>query len=171
MKKNKIYKKKDLTELVDEKGGKIQGQSKIDQSDNATTSVDTTDDHVHKSRQGMSRYMFRRFYGENDQSKEPKTTKEISEEKMRKVLEDLISKKNYDSDVIDKVKYTNGIPDIDTIKEKHTVLVRKVSHFNSLINNDEVSGEDKAILINSILSTNLTDIPSPYKKELIKKIK
>jgi hypothetical protein len=115
--------------------------------------------------------MFRRFYGEGDNSKSPKTVKEMANQKMKKVLEDLVSNASYDRDVLDAVKYNNGIPDLETLKEKHPVLVRKVAHFNTLISNDEVSGEDKAILINSILSANLTDIPSSYKKELIKKIK
>jgi hypothetical protein len=177
---SKIYKKKELLEtmseveeldeLVDEKGGKIDGAEKIDQSDKMTTTKDTTDDHLRKSRQGMSRYMYRSFYGEEDESKEPESLEEMSEEKMTGVLEDIFTKKRFERDVLDKVRYADGIPEIDIIKEKHPVLVRKIAHIKSLIDKDEVSGEDKAIMLNSILSTNLVDIPAQYKKELSRKL-
>ncbi len=52
-----------LDELVDEKGGKISGDYHVDQSGKATSSLDTTDDHVRKVRQGDPFY--RRYYSEN----------------------------------------------------------------------------------------------------------
>jgi hypothetical protein len=163
----KKLKKKDLTtELVDDKGGKLQGDEHIDQVGAATTSVDTTDDHVHKSRQGVP--MFRRYYSEEENEEE--TLDEVAKGKMKKVLEDILSKKNYDKDVIDKVKYSNGIPDAEVLKDSHPVLIRKIAHIKSLLDRDEVSGDEKAILINSLLSVDLTDIPSQYKRELARKL-
>ena len=59
----KKLKKKDLTELVDDLGNKLEGDDHIDQVGSATTTSKTTDDHVHQSRQGVP--MFRRYYSEN----------------------------------------------------------------------------------------------------------
>lgn len=151
-----------LDELVDEKGGKISGDYHIDQSGKATSSLDTTDDHVRKVRQGDPFY--RRYYSEN------KTFDEISRDKMKSVVEDVLSGKNYGKEVIDRVKYENGIPDVDVVKDDFPVLVRKIAHIKTLLDREEVNGETKAILLNSLLSVNLTDIPQPYKKELNKKI-
>lgn len=162
----KKLKKKDLTELVDEKGGKLQGDEHVDQAGSATTSVDTTDDHVKKTRQGVP--MFRRYYSEEE--KEDETLDEVAKGKMKKVLEDILSKKKYDKDVIDRVKYSNGIPEVDILKDTHPVLIRKIAHIKSLLDRDEVGGDEKAILINSLLSVDLTDIPGQYKRELARKL-
>lgn len=159
-------KKKDLTELVDEKGGKIKGDEHIDQNDSATTTKDTTDDHVNKSRQGVP--MFRRYYSEEENDEE--TLDEVAKGKMKKVLEDILSKKKYDKDVIDKVKYSNGIPDVEVLKESHPVLMRKIAHVKTLLERDEVGGDEKAILLNSLLSIDLTDVPGQYKRELARKL-
>lgn len=160
----KKLKKKDLAELVDEKGGKIKGDDHVDQSDSATTSVDTSDDHVKKTRQGVP--MFRRYYSEEEE----KTLDEVAKDKMKKVLEDILSKKRYDKDVIDKVKYSNGIPEVEILKDSHPVIIRKIAHIKTLLSRDEVGGDEKAILINSLLSMDLTDIPSQYKRELVRKL-
>ncbi len=164
---NKRIKKKGLTtELVDDKGGKLQGDEHIDQNDSTTTSVDTTDDHVHKSRQGVP--MFRRYYSEEENEEE--TLDEVAKGKMKKVLEDILSKKRFDKDVIDKVKYSNGIPEVDILKDSHPVLIRKISHIKTLLDRDEVGGDEKAVLLNSLLSIDLTDIPGQYKRELARKL-
>jgi hypothetical protein len=59
-----------LSEFVDSGGAKIGGDYRIDQVNSMTTSPTeppvTTDDFVKSTRQGMSRYMYRSFYGEND---------------------------------------------------------------------------------------------------------
>jgi hypothetical protein len=165
---SKLEKDETLDELVDSKGGKIQGDDHVDQAGKATSSVDTTDDHVRKSRQGVP--FFRRFYSEDDESLEPDSLEEVAKDKMKGVLEDILSKKKFDKDVIDKVKYSNGIPEIDILKDSHPVLIRKIAHIKSLLDRDEVGGDEKAILLNSLLSLNLTDIPAQYKRELARKL-
>lgn len=170
-KKKDLDKKKSIDELVDEKGGRLQGAEKVDQSDKTTTTKDTTDDHVQKSRQGMARYMYRSFYGEDDQSKEPESLEEMAKDKMKGVLENIFKKKDFNNaDILDKIKYSNGIPEIDTIKEKYPVIIRKISHLKSLLESDEIEGEDKAIMLNALLSINLTDVSPQYKKELTRKL-
>jgi hypothetical protein len=73
-----------LSEFINKNGGRIGGDYKIDQDNAMTTSPTeppvTTDDFVKATRQGMSRYMYRSFYGENDETtdgvEEPEEDKE-----------------------------------------------------------------------------------------------
>jgi len=159
-------KKKDLTELVDDKGGKIQGDNHIDQSDMSASSKDTTDDAVNKKMGGQGT-MYRRVSWMDDKEE---SLKDVAKGKMKGVLEDILSKKKFDKDVIDKVKYSNGIPDTDVLKETHPVLVRKIAHIKTLLDRGDIGGDEKAILLNSLLSVNLSDIPVQYKRELSRKL-
>jgi hypothetical protein len=171
MSKRKILKKKDLTEFVDDKGGKIQGDEQIDQVGISTASHDTTDDAAHtKSGVQSSRYNPRISWMSDEEEPNDETLDKVSKDKMKGVLEDILSKRKFDKDVIDKVKYSNGIPDIGELKDAHPVLVRKISHMKTLLDRDDIGGDEKAILINSLLSSDLTDIPSQYKRELSRKL-
>jgi hypothetical protein len=163
--KRKI-KKKDLTELVDDKGGKLQGDEHIDQVNKSASSKDTTDDAVHK-KAGSQDSMYRRVSWMSD---EDTSLEDIAKDKMKGVVEDILSKRKFDKDVIDKVKYSNGIPEVDMLKETLPVLVRKIAHIKTLLDREEVGGDEKAILLNSLLSVDLTDVPSQYKRELARKL-
>lgn len=184
--KKKIYSKKELSELVDGKGGKITGGKKQNQTSNASSSNMTSDGwdeldpetgEVKRTHQGSVSsktqelppfQFYARYYGE---SKEPKTIQEVAKDKMKNVLEDIISKKKFDADVLSRVKnLDSGIPEVETIKEENPVLVRKISHIRDLINREEISGEEKAILLNHVLDVDLTDIPPQYKRELVRKL-
>lgn len=166
-------KKQELEELVDDKGGRLKGDEHIDQSNKAASSKDTTDDAVHKKAGTQaSRYNPRISWMDDkneDEDKSP-SLKDIGKKKMKGVVEDILTKKKFDRDVIDKVKYSNGIPEVDVLKETLPVLVRKIAHIKTLLDRDEVSGEEKAVLLNSLLSVNLTDIPAQYKRELVRKL-
>lgn len=169
MSKSRTIKKKDLTELVDSKGGKLQGDKHIDQVNMSASSKDTTDDAVHK-KAGSQDSMYRRVSWMSDDEDEGESLEDIAKDKMKGVVEDILSKKKFDKDVIDKVKYSNGIPDVEVVKEQLPVLVRKISHIKTLLDREEVGGDEKAILLNSLLSVDLTDIPSQYKRELARKL-
>ena len=166
--RKKKKKEEPLDELVDSKGGKLQGDEHIDQSNRAASSKDTTDDAVHKKAGTQaSRYNPRISWMKDN---EDASLDDIAKDKMKGVVEDILSKRQFDKDVIDKVKYSNGIPDVDVVKENLPVLVRKISHIKTLLDREEVGGDEKAILLNSLLSINLTDIPSQYKRELARKL-
>jgi hypothetical protein len=167
--KPKSNKKQELEELVDEKGGKLQGDKHIDQNDKAASSIYTTDDAVH-TKGGIqgSKYNPRTSYMNDD---EEVSLDRVAKDKMKKVVEDIFNKRNGgESDVMDKTKYSEGIPEVDELKETLPVLVRKISHIKTLLDREEVGGDEKAILLNSLLSVDLTDIPSQYKRELARKL-
>lgn len=165
----KKLKKQELEELVDEKGGRLQGDEHIDQVNRAASSKDTTDDAAHKKAGTQASRYNPRISWMSDED-ENTSLEDIGKKKMKGVVEDILSKRKFDKDVIDKVKYSNGIPEVDVLKETLPVLVRKIAHIKTLLDRDEVGGDEKAVLLNSLLSVDLTDVPSQYKRELARKL-
>lgn len=181
-----------LSELVNKDGSRIKGDAKIDQDNNMTTSKITTDDFVHMTRQGISRYnnYGRIYYGEDDESKEDaklpkkdkkkknpkkaiKKIKESGKQKMSTLIEDIFTKKEFDKEFVDvksKDLRLNGIPNLEVVRETNPILIRKVGALKDIIEKNSTSGEEKAIILNHLLSMDITDIPYEYKQELKKKL-
>lgn len=194
-----------LKEFVNKSGGRIGGDYKIDQVNSMTTSPatppTTSTDYRNSTRQGMSRYMYRSFYGEEDETndvdipekdkekkypkkgktkksknqKEKNTLKEASKFKLDELVDDIITKKSFDSDIIDKIKSSelrlNAIPTMDIVKETNPILVRKVMALKDILDKSVPSGEELAIILNQILDVDMSKIPNEYKEELKKKIR
>jgi hypothetical protein len=186
------FSSKIINEFVDEDGNKIGGDDGAISVDDAVSASDyTTDDFVRTSRQGMSRYLYRSFYGEEETEEEeldvPKSDKkkakkfkkkglkETSKQKMRGVLEDIFTKQDFDRDIVDRYKNSgitrNGIPPLDTIRDTNPILIRKVSLLKDIMDKNDATGEEKAVIFNHLLDMNLVDIPREYKEELKKKLK
>ncbi len=175
-----------ISELVDSSGSKIKGDIKINQDDNATSSKYTTDDVVNSTRQkGSVFYNYGRiFYGENDENNSKvknkkskrnnkKLVKEFGKNNTINIIEDIFTKKDFDREFVNKsVDYQklNGIPKIDDIKETNPIIIRKVSALKDIIEKNNTSGEEKAIILNYLLGIDLSDIPKEFKNELIKKL-
>lgn len=184
-----------LKELVNKFGAPIGGDYRIDQDDSMTTSPTnppvSTDDFIKATRQGPNRFMYRSFARENDdenknvklskkdkRKKYPKKAKQEIEEssrfKMDELLEDIIDKKSFDRDIVDRLKQSkmaeNGIPDIENIKETNPILIRKVMALKDIIEKNNATGEEKAIILNYLLGLDMTDIPTVYKQKLKNKI-
>ena len=120
-----------ISELVNKDGSRIKGDAKVDQDNNMTTSKITTDDFVHMTRQGLSRYnnFGRIYYGEDDESK--KDAKIPKKDKKKK-----------------KPKKAKKIKESGRLK------------MNSI----------KAVILNHLLSMDISDIPNEYKQELKKRL-
>jgi hypothetical protein len=177
-----------LSELVNKDGSRIKGDDKVDQINNMSSTKITTDDFVHMTRQGVSRYnnYGRIYYGEDDESKKyvelpkkdkkkknPKKIKESGKLKMNSLIEDIFTKKDFDREFVDvnvKDLRLNGIPNLDVVRETNPILIRKVGALKDIIEKNSTSGEEKAIIINYLLSMDITDIPREYKEELRKKL-
>ena len=181
-----------ISELINKDGSPISGDKKLNQVNNKTTSKSTTDDFVGTSRQGISYYNNhgRVYVGEEDETtevpekkvktnkkKKPTKRKELKEtgrKKMYSLIEDVFTKKDFDREFVQKNKLDdfrlNGIQDLETIKETNPILMRKVSTLRDLIEKTSTSGEEKAIILNFLLSMDIMDIPNEYKQELKKKL-
>ena len=189
-----------ISELINKDGTRISGDKKINQVNNMTASNLTTDDFVSTTRQGISFYNnFGRVYvGEDDDTndgvkvpdgdkpKKPKKTKkskkhspmstklkENSKKRMESIIEDIFTKKDFDKEFVEKKTKDlklNGIQDLEVIKETNPILIRKVATLRDVIEKNSTSGEEKAIILNYLLSMDTTDIPTEYKEELKKKL-
>ncbi len=174
-----------LSELVNKNGVKIRGDERIDQSNNATASKYTTDDKIQMTRQNgwnqYNNYGRVTYLGEDEEEEEEDDSKnnenvnleEVSRHKMNSLIEDIFTKKDFDKEFVQKNKSDlklNAIPEIDTIKDTNPILIRKVQNLKDLIEKGEATGEEKAIMLNYLLSINMSDIPTEYKNELKKKI-
>ena len=193
-KTNKIIKKKDLKnlkfkddieELVDADGAPIEGN---DSSDNnmeiKTAPQQTTDDFVTTSRQpNMNYYSAYGMgnggpYARGSRRGDALAESEVAEEarkKMETMIEDILSKKFQNNDVVNKSNSSdisaNEIPAIDTISQTKPDAVRIANELIRSFGKNDLNGKEVAILLNSILSSiDANAIPSEYKKILQKKI-
>ena len=109
-------------------------------------------------------------------NKEKYKISESSKNKMKSMVEDIVDKK-FPKEVVDKIKkYSdinkNGIPDIEVISEENPLLVRKVKNLIDIITKNQATGEQKGVILNFLVNNiDTIDIPSEYKKEIIKKIR
>jgi len=188
-----------LSELVNKNGSKIGGDYKIDQINSMTTSPSeppvTTDDYMKATKQGKSLYMFRSFYTEDDETnddlKEPKEDikkkkglkkinkkkkkklKESDRDKLKSLIEDVFTKKDFDNEFVEKKDASikrGEIPNLEFIRETNPILIRKVSALKEIIEKNISSGEEIAVVLNHLLDLDLSDVPSEYKKILKNKL-
>jgi hypothetical protein len=109
-------------------------------------------------------------------NKEKHKISESSKNKMKSMVEDIVDKK-FPKEVVDKIKKygdinKNGIPDIEVISEENPLLVRKVKNLIDIISKNQATGEQKGVILNFLVNNiDTIDIPSEYKKEIIKKIR
>jgi hypothetical protein len=165
---------KQIKELVDKDGTKISGpDGSIDNDDIKSTSNSTTDDFVRTSRQGVSSMLYRRFWGESEDEvvKPVKQTNKVSKEKMKSVLEDIFSKQVFDKDLVMKsINDLNSLPNIDSLEENHPIIVKKVKLLKEIINSNNLSGDETAIIINFLLD-GVGPLSYDYKNMLKRKLK
>lgn len=175
MEKKNIKKKKKVKEFVKPDFSQIGGSEVINRDhvgktgDNYDGIPQTTDDAVVNQRQGASRYLYRRFIGEDKDG-----VKSILKEKMDKLIEDIISKQDLDHDIVtrmsDDLVKKNGIPSIDIMNETNPIVVKKVNSLVDIMSRNGVTPEEKGIIINHLLSIDMSNIPQSYKNELKKKL-
>jgi hypothetical protein len=140
----------------------------------------TMDDTVVMQRQGPGRFYKNGHLhiGESDEDEvdedSDETLEESSKQKMKGVLEDIFSKKDIDSTIVKRMRdnefRANGIPPLETMTDSNPIVVRKVNLLKDILNRNTVSGEEKGIIINALLDTDMYDIPQEYKNELKKKL-
>lgn len=183
--KNKMGKKHKpkLDELIDDSGALIDGDE-----NNGTNIVSTgwnnpqtSREFSRKTSQGP-RYYYSPNYGHQyyRESVEDKgSVDKIAESKMKNMIEDIMRRSSYDDmDFVSRyddydISKEESIPLFSELKTKYEkpVLARKTLFLGDLMKKEIVNGEELAIILNHLLSTNSDiEIPKEYKKELINKI-
>ena len=100
---------------------------------------------------------------------------DISEERMRKMVEDILSRKSDNQELVKKRNNSdvnrNGIPDIEELSDTKMIMVGKLRDLIDTMESGNLSGEEFGIILNFLLSTlDTSSIPSDYKNIIRKKI-
>lgn len=158
---------KNIDELVDADGSPIEG-SKPDSDDNEieASPMQTSDEFVGLALQPNRRNKLG-YTRENT----------ISKDRMKEIVEDIINKNKSNKGFVSKKETpdvnSNGIPDIDELANEmgKPAPVRHAQIFMDDIKTTPLIGDEKAIIINYILSNiDTSDISDEYKNILRKRI-
>lgn len=178
----KTFKKKDIKkinvdELVDPDGTFIDGDESYNTtSQSRTAPQQTTDKYAKTAKQKMPwlyGYMGTPYsHGQRGSIGEEGTVEE-AEKRMTKMVEDILTKKMRKKDVVNRRPNNdinrNHIPDLEDLAQKFNKqdIASNIQSLMSTINSNNLSSEEKAIIINYIIQNIGTDdIEYDYKKIL-----
>jgi len=98
-----------------------------------------------------------------------------SEQKMRKMVEDILSKQSNNQDLVKRGSNSDvnrsGIPDIDDLSDTKMIIVGKLKDLIDSIGSSNLSGEEVGIVLNFLLGNiDSSQLPSDYKNILRKQL-
>ena len=98
-----------------------------------------------------------------------------AEQRMRKMVEDILSKKSNNSDMVKKGSNSdvnrNKIPDIEELSDSQMIITGKLEDLIGTIASSSMNGEELGIMINHLLSKiDTSQLPSDYKNIIRKKL-
>lgn len=122
--------------------------------------------------QGQGASVMASNLGESDSIDESELT---SEQKMRKMVEDILSKKSNNTDIVKKGRNSdvnrNKIPDIEDLSDTQMIIVGKLKDLIESMGSTNMSGEELGITLNYLLSSvDTSQIPSDYKNMIRKQL-
>lgn len=179
--KDSSEEKEELDELVDADGSPIEG-SKVDVNDTEIeTAPQQTSDEFANSAIQPNRY----FYGIGGTAysrgarvqSESEDLGETAKAKMRKMVEDLLSKKSDDHNFVSRYQDTdvnrNNIPDLSDLAQTYQkpIPAKKTQEMLDTIQKNNLNGEEVAIILNFIINNiDTSQIPDDYKRMIMKKL-
>lgn len=175
LKNLKIKKSKGMDELIDKDGSFIKGDWNPNRRETfvGKDRPETSREFAMFTAQGP-RYYYTPHYG----ATKAYTRESVAENKMKNMIEDIVSKQYDGSDMIKNQKDSefefNSIPLLPSLKSEYQrpIIARKTKYLGDMMEREGATGEEIAIVLNHLLSVIDTDkIPSEYKKILINKIK
>jgi len=98
-----------------------------------------------------------------------------SEQRMKKMVEDIMSKKSNNSDIVRKGNTSdvnrNNIPDIEDLSDTQMIVVGKLKDLMDTMTSTNMNGEELGITLNYFLSNvDTSQIPSDYKNIIRKQL-
>lgn len=108
------------------------------------------------------------FDAKDNEVEESVSLDEIAKDKMTKMVEDIITSKSIGRDMVKKTSSPdvnqNKIPDIDELRQIKPVSANSAIKFVNQLNSEPLVGDEKAIMLNYLLSNlNMMDISPEYK--------
>lgn len=174
--KKKIFEKiKDINELVNSDGSAIEGDRNVTNNSEIETGpiqkpfndnsdyekgMSTTTDRASRYRQPNN---WSKYFGGTAYSHGVRNSSTLYEDK----LDEFLNSKSNDNELLSK---NDNILDLE--KLGNPAAINKVKEFLSVIGNNNLNGEQVAIMLNNIVSNiNTKTIPNNYKNILIKKLR
>ena len=122
--------------------------------------------------QGQGASVMASNLGESDSIDESELT---SEQRMRKMVEDILSKKSNNTDIVKKGKTSdvnrNNIPDIEDLSDTQMIIVGKLKDLIDSMGSTNMNGEELGITLNYFLSNvDTSQIPNDYKNIIRKQL-
>jgi len=186
-----ILDEEDLNELIDIDGGLISHKDNFKATDKVVKSKGTSKDHARRTSQGPGAYYpwGGAYYGgyytmnEDDEVLEDEDIDlkeeidDIAESRMKELVDEMLSKKKSygivkrtnEQDVVEDVK----IPEFSELKSKYDkpIVARKIMYLTDLLNKQDISGDEIAIIFNHLIdSLETTKLKDEYKKILCDKL-
>lgn len=186
-----ILDEEDLNELIDIDGGLISHKDNYKATDKVVKSKGTSKDHARRTSQGPGAYYpwGGAYYGgyytmnEDDEVLEDEDIDlkeeidDIAESRMKELVDEMLSKKKSygivkrtnEQDVVEDVK----IPEFSELKSKYDkpIVARKIMYLTDLLNKQDISGDEIAIIFNHLIdSLETTKLKDEYKKILCDKL-
>jgi len=98
-----------------------------------------------------------------------------SEQRMKKMVEDIMSKKSNSSDIVRKGNTSdvnrNNIPDVEDLSDTQMIVVGKLKDLMDTMDSTNMNGEELGITLNYFLSNiDTSQIPSDYKNIIRRKL-
>ena len=189
--------KKELLEIIGFSGNHIQGSRPKSSWDAALTpnwTIEpgpTTDKHKKSAHQNLDGMGFMTGYqshstptrrgisymvGEDEEKNNVDEGNLMGEEMMKKMVEDMMTKRierGFSEKVDDETGMLEPVPKIDSIKHdfEKPILHRKVSFLGELLSKEDLTNDEKVIIINHLLgSMGAVDVPVKYEKEFKSKL-
>jgi len=195
--KNMVVESAPIEEFVDDDGGIISGDEKYNKGVDVKTGpinmpsdekglALTTNKHAANAiqprnwwwsltygyGQGQGASVMASNLGESDSIDESELT---SEQRMRKMVEDILSKKSNNTDIVKKGRTSdvnrNNIPDIDDLSDTQMIIVGKLKDLIDSMGSTNMNGEELGITLNYFLSSvDTSQIPNDYKNIIRKQL-
>lgn len=113
------------------------------------------------------------IHGEPLGETEELTESELAEERMRKMVEDILSKRSSNKDLVKKRATSDvnrdNVPDIEELSDTKMIIVGKLNDLIETMGASNLNGEEAGIVLNHLVSNlDTSKIPSDY-KNIIKK--
>ena len=122
--------------------------------------------------QGQGASVMASNLGESDSIDESELT---SEQRMRKMVEDILSKKSNNTDIVKKGRTSdvnrNNIPDIEDLSDTQMIIVGKLKDLIDSMGSTNMNGEELGITLNYFLSNvDTSQIPNDYNNIIRKQL-
>lgn len=173
LKTYKVKEPEEIEELVDADGSEIEGDRTPTNDSEIEVPDQQTSDEFAKSAIQPNRMYYAVGGTAYSHGARVQSENEVNEakNKLKKMVEDLLSNRNNTSDIVKKRKYSdvnrNDIPDLEELATKHQkpIAAKRAQEILNSIKKNNLNGEELGIVLNYIITNiDTNQLPNDYKR-------